>query len=517
MFGVSSASIVPIRILSPAPTSHVLANPIRLLYAKNIISRCQGIPEQQLSFFAVVENRAFEKEVEIHWAGENGDWKKLRANFDSARGPGYELWSAHTTLQLSGDEAELPGDIQFSLSYRTRGETFWDEGDNRQNYSLNADAGVRLGHDFAVVNLDTQPRLHTGQSYLPITVAIRQSLRPQDVFVEWTIDRWETSQRTPCFFKRKHWDKAHGSNARNPNRYDCAVWIGQLQINRASRVQYAIGCQTEQGLVWDNNFGQDYIAARKTLKVLTLNLHCYQEENQQEKFSTIAKAINDLDVDLVCLQEVAEPWNGGQGDWNANSARIIRDQLRTPYDLHVDWSHFGFGQYREGCAILSKYEFLQRDACFVSSERGMNSIHSRKIVMGQVHVPDFGAMNIFSAHLSWWANGFQEQFNNLHAWVGQRMGDGVVAALVCGDFNLRRGSEGYGLVTAVHGYADAYLEARSRWRDHDPGENNDLRIDFAFVRKGGPLIAVGTRELFNGHDYNRVSDHTGYYFEFESR
>jgi maltose 6'-phosphate phosphatase len=251
--------------------------------------------------------------------------------------------------------------------------------------------------------------------------------------------------------------------------------------------------------------------------VLTLNLHCYQEENQQEKFSTIAKAINDLDVDLVCLQEVAEPWNGGQGDWNANSARIIRDQLRVPYDLHVDWSHFGFGRYREGCAILSKYELIQRDACFVSSERGMNSIHSRKIVTGQVHVPDFGVINVFSAHLSWWANGFHEQFTNLHAWVDQRMSEGVVAALVCGDFNLSRGSEGYRLVTAWHGYADAYLEARTRRRDHDPGEYNDLRIDFAFVKKGGPLIAVATRELFNGQDYSRVSDHTGYYFEFESR
>ena len=473
--------------------------------------------EQQLTFFVVVENRAYEKEVEIHWAGENGHWTKLRAYFHSSRGPRHEIWSAYTTLHLANDEAGLPGDVEFALAYRTRGEEFWDNNHHRPNYAINADAGLRFGRDFALANIDAQLRLNTDQRQLAITAAVRQGLRPDAIFVEWTTDHWQTSQRTPCIVQRWHWDKAHRSNARNPNRYGSAIWVGQLPINQASRVHYAIGCQTAQGIVWANNFGSNYTAARGTFKVLTLNLHCYQEDNQQEKFSTIARAVNDLDIDIVCLQEVAEPLNNGLGDWNANSARIIRDQLRATYDLHFDWSHIGFGRYREGCAILSKYGFIHRDARYVSTDHGMNSIHARKVVMGRVQIPDLGAVNVFSTHLSWWANGFPDQFNNLHAWTDQQMNDSVAATLVCGDFNSQRGSEGYGLVTAGHGYADAYLEARSRHGDHDPGADHDRRIDFAFVKKGGPLLAVGTRELFNGHDYGRVSDHTGYYFEFEPR
>ena len=49
------------------------------------------------------------------------------------------------------------------------------------------------------------------------------------------------------------------------------------------------------------------------LRVLILNLHCYQEDNQDHKLSQIARAINDCDVDVVCLQEVAELWNNGHG------------------------------------------------------------------------------------------------------------------------------------------------------------------------------------------------------------
>jgi maltose 6'-phosphate phosphatase len=87
---------------------------------------------------------------------------------------------------------------------------------------------------------------------------------------------------------------------------------------------------------------------RGTLQAMTLNLHTYQEEDQQQKFEQVARAIRDLGVDLVCLQEVGEHWNNGAGDWASNAARIINDQLPAPYHLHADWSHLGFDRYREG-------------------------------------------------------------------------------------------------------------------------------------------------------------------------
>ena len=121
------------------------------------------------------------------------------------------------------------------------------------------------------------------------------------------------------------------------------------------------------------------MARRRRLKILTLNLHCYQEENQDTKFSQIAKAIDDLDIDVVCLQEVGEQWANGNGDWDSNAAKVIRDRLRQHYHLHTDWSHLGFDRYREGIAVLSRYDFLMTDAGYVSSSHDVYSIDSRKV------------------------------------------------------------------------------------------------------------------------------------------
>jgi maltose 6'-phosphate phosphatase len=39
--------------------------------------------------------------------------------------------------------------------------------------------------------------------------------------------------------------------------------------------------------------------------------------------------LTNCDVDLVCLQEVAELWNNGKGDWQTNGARIINQRLQV--------------------------------------------------------------------------------------------------------------------------------------------------------------------------------------------
>ena len=329
---------------------------------------------------------------------------------------------------------------------------------------------------------------------------------------------------TPCFFKRRHWDKVLWSNARNPNQYGCETWISQLQIGHAYRVQYAIGGATPQRQIWDNNLGKNYIARRDRLKVLTLNLHCYQEEHQENKFAQIAKAIRDLNIDIVCLQEVGEPWNDGKGDWNANAAKIILDYLGHPYHVYTDWSHLGFDRYREGVAILSKYKFLYKDAGYVSASQDMYNIHARKVVMVQVSVPYIGEINVFSTHLSWWQDGFREQFERLKEWAQHKHTNNVRATLLCGDFNAKAGAEGYKLLS--YDYEDQFLKAYERrkfdkiFRQMPQPQmhylHNDGRIDYIFLKKGSRLTATSARELFTQQDYyGRVSDHTGYYLEFE--
>ncbi len=70
--------------------------------------------------------------------------------------------------------------------------------------------------------------MHEKQNYLPITVAVDQSLRAEKVTIHWTTDNWQHSRKTACYFKRNYWDKEHVSNARNPNQYGIEIWKGAV-------------------------------------------------------------------------------------------------------------------------------------------------------------------------------------------------------------------------------------------------------------------------------------------------
>ena len=497
---------------------------IQLLQAKNTISRHKEQLQQKLVFVMLVKNTAFDKLVEVHWTGEDKIWHTLPAEYRYSGGTNREVWCAQTTFNLSND-ASLPGDIEFVLRYRVLGEDYWDNNESR-NYFSNADSGVLLEQSAQLLNVGFNPTLHAEQPHCRITVAVRHSLQPKRVYIRWTTDNWRSAQVTPCFFQRMYWDKWRRSSARNPNRYDTSIWIGQIKTDNAFRVQYAIGCETPSRTIWDNNFGHNYVARHRRLKILTLNLHCYQEENQDAKFSQIARAIDDLDIDVVCLQEVGEQWGNGNGDWDSNAAKIIRDRLRQNYHLHTDWSHIGFDRYREGIAVLSRYDFLITDAGYMSSNHDVYSIDSRKAVMVQLNVPYMGMVNVFSAHLSWPSGGFFEQFDRLRAWANHKHGNHLAATFLCGDFNIKAGSKAYQAIVQTREYEDQYLAATSPntfkkiFRKQSPNIAGHLakdgRIDFIFMQKHSSLQAVAARELFtNGDRYGRVSDHTGYCVEFE--
>ncbi len=497
---------------------------VQLLQAVNIISRHKNQLQQELAFVMLVENTGLHKLVEVHWVGEDGVWHVLQAEYQGPNGGNREIWRAHATFNAS-DDVSLPGDIEFVLKCSITGETYWDN-NKSSNYSLRADSGVLLEQSVRLMNVEFNPILNDGQRSYPVLVAVRQSLQPKRVFVHWTTDNWRNTQVTPCFFNRLHWDRWHKSSARNPNRYDTGIWNTQIKIDDAFRVQYAIGCETPSGTIWDNNFGQNYVAHRRRLKILTLNLHCYQEANQDDKFSKIARAVNDIDIDIVCLQEVGELWKDGKGDWGTNAAKIIRERLRQHYHLYTDWSHIGFDRYREGIAILSRHDFLVKEASYVSASQDVYSIDSRKVAMVQVNVPYIGLVTVFCSHLSWPSGGFFAQFDRLRAWANQRHGDRVAATFLCGDFNIKAGSEAYQAIVRTGEYEDQYLAAtakssfekifRKRTANIDRELAQDGRIDFIWMQKRSSLQAVAAREMFTNSDhYGRVSDHTGYCVEFE--
>lgn len=498
---------------------------IQLLHARNTITRRTNRLEQQLVFTMLVGNLAWDKGVEVHWAGEDRVWHALQASYQGPAGGEREIWRAEATFHPSA-EVSLPGDVEFALRCRMLGHEHWDNNRSR-NYALNADSGVLLEASAQLAHVDFSPLLDSGCRTHPVTVAVRSSLRPRRVSVHWSTDGWRSAHVTPCQFQRQHWNRQRRrSSARNPNRYDTGIWACQMRVDDAYRVEYAIACEAADGTFWDNNFGDNYHARRRRLKILTLNLHCYQEEDQDAKFSRIAQAIDDLDIDVVCLQEVGELWCGGNGDWNSNAARIIRDRLRRHYHLRADWSHLGFERYREGIAILSRHGFRATDAGYVSPGQDPHSIDSRKVVMVTLDVPYLGIVNVFSVHLSWLSGGFLGQFERLRAWASEQHAAGAGATFLCGDFNIEAGSEGYRAVVRTQEYEDQFLAVTAPNLFHrvfrgpsPPGEvafPHDGRIDYVMMHRQSPLVAIAARTLFTDDDpYGRVSDHVGYCVEFE--
>jgi len=498
---------------------------IRLLYVENVISRKRRHKQQHLTFFMRVKDLGYHKQVDVLWAGEDGEWRELPASFHSKLGDGAEYWQAQIALHDSHDRS-LPGNVQFGLRYRAAGGEYWDN-QHGHNYHSQADTGILLAVGQAVQNVAFASRLPNGQKYVPVTVAVNRAFKAETVTVHWTADNWRHSRVARCRYRRNYWDKIQLSNARNPNHYGVEVWQTWLRVGQAFKIQYSVCAESGGQTVCDDNFGNNYVLSRKPLSVLVLNLHCYQESDQDFKFSQIAKAINEQEADVVCLQEVAEFWNNGEGDWNSNAARIINEQLARPYYLHTDWSHLGFDRYREGVAILSRYPMHNHDARYVSDSHGAYDINSRKVVMATIEAPYIGAVNVFSAHLSWWEGGFAGQFWRLHEWAASKQHAGLVATLLCGDFNIAAGSDAYRMVLADYGYDDLYLAAQGvyqpeqNFRLDDPYWRQqlslDYRIDYIFMGKGGGLQAVTANTLFTDRDYGRVSDHNGYLFVFEPK
>jgi len=298
-----------------------------------------------------------------------------------------------------------------------------------------------------------------------------------------------------------------------------------------------------------------YDAAGGDLRVLTLNLHTYQEfqsegvaeseltdelarqriESYGPLFDRIAEGINDLDPDIICFQEVGE-WSAGNtedpesvrfGATDSNMVNQIRRRLRQNYYYTMDWSHYGFDVWLEGSAILSKHQFVVTGSRFISNpDNGYYDFwKSRNVPMAQIEVPGTGSVNVFSVHAGWWDDDedpFQDQYENLLAWAGETAAPGGTTIL-CGDFNVAAGTEMQEFMTNGTGYSDQYALANpggsldatiggsiDGWENNDSGQ----RIDYILMNDSSPLEIELARIVFTEETYGVVSDHAGIYAQF---
>ncbi|PEA84382.1 endonuclease/exonuclease/phosphatase family protein [Bacillus pseudomycoides] len=256
------------------------------------------------------------------------------------------------------------------------------------------------------------------------------------------------------------------------------------------------------------------------MKLLTLNCHSWQEENQIEKIRHLAKTIQEEGYDVIALQEVSQSikaqnvWGNKKKD---NFGLVLLAELEKlglgNYNIVWDYSHIGYDIYEEGSAIITKHPIVKQDSFFVSESKDISYWKARKIVSVTI---SYKGKNItfYSCHLGWW-NDEEESFQRQVDCLIKHVNENELSILM-GDFNnnARLQGEGYDYLMQK-GLYDTYELAfekdegttvQGKIAGWDENKQN-LRIDLILSNK--PKTVISSKVIFNGINRNIISDHFG--------
>lgn len=256
------------------------------------------------------------------------------------------------------------------------------------------------------------------------------------------------------------------------------------------------------------------------MKLLTLNCHSWQEDNQLEKIKILAETIAENDYDVIALQEVSQrrdspiAFGAVRED---NFALVLVEELRklgaVDYRFTWDFAHLGYEVYEEGLAILTKHKIEEEYSFFISRDQDQSYWKTRKIVGAKIHV-DGQPVSFYSCHLGWWHDEEEPYKFQADSLLEQVKNDGVF--FLMGDFNNAASVRGEGYDYLLdHGLYDTFELAVEKdsgvtiageiagWEEN----KQDLRIDLILA---GQLVEPKySRVIFNGKNKPVVSDHYG--------
>ncbi|MCA0149954.1 endonuclease/exonuclease/phosphatase family protein [Rossellomorea vietnamensis] len=256
------------------------------------------------------------------------------------------------------------------------------------------------------------------------------------------------------------------------------------------------------------------------MKLLTLNCHSWQEDNQLDKISILADDIAEESYDVIALQEVSQLIESEIVHGlvkKDNFALVLLGELDkrgvTDYTLVWDFAHIGYDVYEEGVAILTKHPIVEEHRFFVSKSHDQSYWKTRKIVGATISYHD-KPLTFYSCHLGWWTDEeepFKYQVDSLMEQVTPES-----PFFLMGDFNnnaLVR-DEGYDYLLSK-GLTDTFGEALERdsgitVRGNIAGwdENTvDLRLDL--ILSSTKIDVTSSEVIFNDGNKPVVSDHFG--------
>lgn len=256
------------------------------------------------------------------------------------------------------------------------------------------------------------------------------------------------------------------------------------------------------------------------MKLLTLNCHSWQEENQLEKIKYLAKVIQEEDYDVIALQEVSQSIQAQSVCENKkedNFGLVLLAELEAlhvrDYDIVWDFAHIGYDIYEEGLAIITKHPIVEQNSFFVSESKNTSYWKTRKIVSATISYKDKN-ITFYSCHLGWW-NDEEETFQGQVDCLMKHV-NGNELSFLMGDFNnnARLQGEGYDYLMQK-GLYDTYKLAMKKdegttvqgeiagWDEN----KQNLRIDLILSNK--PKTVISSKVIFNGVNRNVISDHFG--------
>ena len=253
------------------------------------------------------------------------------------------------------------------------------------------------------------------------------------------------------------------------------------------------------------------------MKLLTLNLHCFAEDNIKDNQKMIADSIIEKGIDVIFFQEVAQSKHLDilANDIKENNyAYVIKNILKEKgYDYHIHYKtgNMAFGKYDEGLAIISKTKLFDFKHFYISKTIDYNDWNTRVIVTAKTKIND-KILTLTSAHLGW-SNGF-EVFENQFDKLLDNL-DSSDYNIIAGDFNVKAGSKEYDYVVN-RGYIDTfYNDERKHFLTPTHLDDMDVqigsnRIDFIMSNRQFKLIK---REII--FKESRVSDHYGVLVELD--
>ena len=120
------------------------------------------------------------------------------------------------------------------------------------------------------------------------------------------------------------------------------------------------------------------------MRILSLNLHSYQEKEPIKKLKTIADTILEQEIDVICFSECAQRYFTPLIEHTVrkdNAAYLIWQYLKTQgaaYELRYEPVHLGYFGFVEGLAVLSRYPILRCESFYVSKQKTMWTPNTRK-------------------------------------------------------------------------------------------------------------------------------------------